>query len=383
MKDWKWAITLATCCGICLTIAASASADFVGVTTVNKNDPDTEFLCTLGNGLGVIEQGFGASGLTVCNVFAAFDNPDNVLLGVGGADLQVYNGAIPDVFFQHHFNSNGSASPPCEFIPIIPDLICDTFITIGFKCGPLPPEEDGTYPDGDFQPAEFQSNGHVVGGWFDLYPSNDQGVAGYYPDLQVLFLQSSVALGMSMSGDIDIFWSESYQGGDVVAEVDVAVECTAQCIAGTICDDGDPCTFNDVCSDDGNCVHGTPIDCSDLDDPCNDGVCNPDTGRCEQVPVPDGTPADDGDACTVNDICVDGAPSSTPVQCPKGQVCDPATGECAEEHDPCECVNGKVTLCHIPPGNPANARTIIIGCAARDKHLAHGDSCGPCVEGNG
>ncbi|MCH8053115.1 MAG: right-handed parallel beta-helix repeat-containing protein [Planctomycetes bacterium] len=46
--------------------------------------------------------------------------------------------------------------------------------------------------------------------------------------------------------------------------------------------------------------------------------------------------------------------------------------------DPCECVNGRVTLCHIPPGNLANARTITVGCAAGDRHLAHGDVCGPC-----
>ena len=373
MNDWKWAITLASCCCIVLTIAASASAEFVGVTTVIKDDPDTEFLCTQGHG------DFVPGPLTVCNVFAAFDDPDDVLLGVGFADLQVYGGQNPDVFYQHPFG-NGDRSPSCIFIPIFPDLICDSFVTIGVKCSC---DDDATRLDPDFDSDEFNNNGHVVGGWFNSDPSNDQCVAGYYPDLQVLFLQSSVALGMSMSGDIDIFWSESYQGGDVVAEVDVAVECTAQCIAGTICDDGDPCTFNDVCSDDGNCVHGTPIDCSDLDDPCNDGVCNPDTGRCEQVPVPDGTPADDGDNCTHDDICVGGAPSGTPVQCPKGQVCDPATGECAEEHDPCECVNGKVTLCHIPPGNPANVRTITVGCAARDKHLVHGDSCGPCVEGNG
>jgi hypothetical protein len=95
-------------------------------------------------------------------------------------------------------------------------------------------------------------------------------------------------------------------------------------------------------------------------------------------PVPEGGPADDGDLCTENDTCVDGAPSGTPVQCPEGQSCDPASGECVADYDPCECVNGRVTLCHVPQGNPANAHTIIVGCAARDKHLAHGDTCGPC-----
>lgn len=39
----------------------------------------------------------------------------------------------------------------------------------------------------------------------------------------------------------------------------------------------------------------------------------------------------------------------------------------------------KTTVCHVPPGNPANAHTICIGNAAVAKHLHnHGDYLGPC-----
>ena len=255
-----------------LLITTSASADFVGVTTVNKDDPSTNLLCTQGNGEHV------PGPLTVCNVFAAFDDPDDVLVGVGNADLQAYNGANPDVFYQHPFDFNVVA-PSCIFVMFFPDLICDSFITIGLECGPRPAGSDKTTPDGDFDPDEFDSNGHVVGGWFTGpdggYSDLDQGEAGNYPDLQVLFLQSSVAQGLSLSGDIDIFW-EDPDTGEVIAEVDIPVECAAV------------------------------------------------------------------------------------------------------DQDPCECANGRVTLCHIPLGNPANARTITVDCAAGDKHLAHGDVCGPC-----
>jgi len=38
----------------------------------------------------------------------------------------------------------------------------------------------------------------------------------------------------------------------------------------------------------------------------------------------------------------------------------------------------KVTICHIPPGNPSNAHTIRVGESAVPAHLGHGDSLGPC-----
>jgi hypothetical protein len=40
----------------------------------------------------------------------------------------------------------------------------------------------------------------------------------------------------------------------------------------------------------------------------------------------------------------------------------------------------KTTICHIPPGNPANAHTLCVGNAAVRAHLEnHGDTLGPCV----
>jgi hypothetical protein len=39
---------------------------------------------------------------------------------------------------------------------------------------------------------------------------------------------------------------------------------------------------------------------------------------------------------------------------------------------------GKVDVCHIPPGNPANAHTINVSENAVPAHLAHGDTLGPC-----
>jgi hypothetical protein len=38
----------------------------------------------------------------------------------------------------------------------------------------------------------------------------------------------------------------------------------------------------------------------------------------------------------------------------------------------------RVTICHIPPGNPGNAHTITINLNALPSHEAHGDFLGEC-----
>ena len=40
----------------------------------------------------------------------------------------------------------------------------------------------------------------------------------------------------------------------------------------------------------------------------------------------------------------------------------------------------KVTICHIPPGNPEKLHTIRVGAPAVDSHLSHGDELGDCEE---
>jgi hypothetical protein len=44
----------------------------------------------------------------------------------------------------------------------------------------------------------------------------------------------------------------------------------------------------------------------------------------------------------------------------------------------------KVTICHIPPGNPENAHTITISVNALAPHMElHGDKVGECDGGGG
>ena len=101
------------------------------------------------------------------------------------------------------------------------------------------------------------------------------------------------------------------------------------------CDDGDACTGGDVCLA-GVCA-GASLDCSELDSACLVGVCAPQTGACEAVPGFEGAQCDDGDLCTTGDACAGGSCEGLDVDCAdlddacEVGVCDPESGACAAE----------------------------------------------------
>ncbi|MBL9037400.1 MAG: LamG domain-containing protein [Archangium sp.] len=101
------------------------------------------------------------------------------------------------------------------------------------------------------------------------------------------------------------------------------------------CNDGVPCTHGDVCNN-GTCA-GTPAVCAA--DTCGlAGTCNPVTGQCTRPPKPgsNGNACNDGNLCTANKRCENGACVGDPIvlscpatdQCHAEGVCDPNTGAC-------------------------------------------------------
>ena len=64
-------------------------------------------------------------------------------------------------------------------------------------------------------------------------------------------------------------------------------------------------------------------------------------------------------------------PRRDPDITPPAQVCTPGQPD-PRACDPADAK--KTTICHIPPGNPANAHTMCVGNAAVPAHLAHGDA---------
>ncbi|AKT41768.1 MYXO-CTERM sorting domain-containing protein [Chondromyces crocatus] len=132
---------------------------------------------------------------------------------------------------------------------------------------------------------------------------------------------------------------------------------------GTSCDDGNACTQSDSCQG-GACVGANPVLCPAPGVCHSAGICNPGTGQCVGIaPLPEGTVCDDGDPCTSTDRCSQGACGGTAVvcaaldECHAPGVCDASAGGCTNpalpDNTPCTggiCVDGTCQIV-LPTGS--------------------------------
>lgn len=114
---------------------------------------------------------------------------------------------------------------------------------------------------------------------------------------------------------------------------------------GTPCEDGDACTTNDQCIE-GYCQGLDPVVCYPLDQCHQAGECIPDNGTCTNPPKNDYTPCDDANVCTPTDVCIAGVCNgvdtldcSTGTPCLEPQ-CDPETGCYSTYNDGVFCDDG-------------------------------------------
>jgi len=106
------------------------------------------------------------------------------------------------------------------------------------------------------------------------------------------------------------------------------------------CSDGNPCTLNDVCSK-GACTPGPLVDCNDSN-PCTDDACG-DKGLC--VHTNNAAKCDDSNQCTTGDQCKGGICAwAALIECDDNNPCttdscDPLLG-CVYKHNQAPCDDG-------------------------------------------
>ena len=105
---------------------------------------------------------------------------------------------------------------------------------------------------------------------------------------------------------------------------------------GQVCEDGNPCTSGDICQS-GVCVGGKK-DCND-GDLCSVDTCETTSGACVHGAGPDKVPCSDGKLCTSNDSCQKGKCTGAAKDCGDGKactldLCDGATAKCSHKDVP-------------------------------------------------
>lgn len=162
---------------------------------------------------------------------------------------------------------------------------------------------------------------------------------------------------------------------------------------GDPCDDGNACT-DDACNAAGQCENILNFDpatscCNPADalqsvlddgDDCTNDVCDAQTGVVTHSPATGGTLCDDGNACTVADVCDgEGTCMGTLRNCDDGvpctsDSCDPATGLCMNEAVDAACDNGVfcdgLESCDAAAGCVSDA-----GFTCDDDNACTDDSC--------
>eukprot|EP01060_Flectonema_neradi_P009436 TRINITY_DN1671_c2_g3_i1.p1 TRINITY_DN1671_c2_g3~~TRINITY_DN1671_c2_g3_i1.p1 ORF type:complete len:6512 (+),score=1571.45 TRINITY_DN1671_c2_g3_i1:146-19681(+) len=124
---------------------------------------------------------------------------------------------------------------------------------------------------------------------------------------------------------------------------------------GVTCDDGNPNTMDDKCVG-GVCIGSDKcqgVTCIASDSCHGVGTCNPSTGLCSDPPLAANTPCDDGDPQTSNDVCGSGTCSGS-VVCGDGKRCD-SPGPCKAA----SCSGNTCSPRNIADGTPCNDNDVL------------------------
>ncbi len=198
---------LLTAVAASLVMGVSAHADYTGIqwAEVDQGQPE---------------------GIRVYQVYATFDNPDDRLLGIiGDANnpLSIFTDS-PGGFHQTGAAQLGSdLAPAATFTAIFPELLYDSFVTIGLGAGYDGENTTGLTPGWfDLVSPGFNSTGNIgpaAEGWFNGNPDNTQGA----PDGDGLVMIAQLSVNAGSASFIDgsslvVGWNDA--GGNTVQTPD-------------------------------------------------------------------------------------------------------------------------------------------------------------------
>jgi hypothetical protein len=191
----------------------------------------------------------------------------------------------------------------------------------------------------------------------------------------------------------------------IIDSCDPSVGCVQEMkIAGSSCDDGNLCNGSEVCDGAGNCTPGTPVVCHPSDQCHGIGVCDPATGLCSDPPLKlNGTPCNDSNYSTCNDVCRDGVCSGTPTNfitdpyncggcgrsCPawtgnSSAICSGGGGCCiytSAGQACCQYGSSRPSVCSVPCGTyQCNCYTYSYSCGRLNTETCYGTSCSTCTQ---
>ncbi|MFT5431016.1 MAG: hypothetical protein ACI9OJ_001695, partial [Myxococcota bacterium] len=189
-----------------------------------------------------------------------------------------------------------------------------------------------------------------------------------------------VATGCVVDADCGAFFED-------LTDCEVAICEDSECVVdgapnGSDCSDGDLCTKDDACVA-GSCI-GAAADCDDGND-CTFDECMVETGDCGHQPQTD-TACDDSDPCTNPDVCSNGFCTTTAGECPScatdsdclefatGDKCSGApvcvNSACAVGTGPVDCSDIPTSACQVAQCVPQTGACVV-------KSFDDGAACQP------
>jgi hypothetical protein len=227
--------TLAVAAGVSAPLiwAGSAVGGFLGVKVVSKPNP---------------------YGLTVCNVYAEFDNPGHDFMhAVAGTPNTLLSITVQGGSFYNHA-AGGDTAPLEALIDIFPSLAYDSFYTIGMKAVP-PGGSDHTILV-NMPPLAGTAIVWDSCSWAVVPPTHPQGnpfdpVNSYPGNGQILIGQFSMENPGIFSWGIEGSFLLQYTSDGLITMSAESFSCIAHgdCVDPEDCDDGDPCNGEEICVD--------------------------------------------------------------------------------------------------------------------------------------